>query len=255
MNLLWAPDGNRISFLATVDDLSQVFVLSLQGGEAKQVTESKGGILHHSWSPDGKYIGVIAENDPQSKTGTDRFNNAFEVGSNDYLTNSQASENHVAIVPSNGGELQAISPQGLIVATEFYNSSLSWSPDAKQLVLTEYPSSRSGDSDRGKIHLLNVETKSMRPLTNNSDLEGPGYFSPDGKQVIYFYPRDGIPANLSEIYSASVADGATNSVTRKLDREILDFTWLSDGRLLLTGYDGLKSALWLRTGTAEFLAA
>src|SRR5438067_2557072 len=36
----WSPDGTRLAFLATVDARPQVFVLSLAGGEAWQVTKS-----------------------------------------------------------------------------------------------------------------------------------------------------------------------------------------------------------------------
>src|SRR6185437_15206867 len=101
----------------------------------------------------------IADEDPITKTGTDRFNDSFEVGSNNYLTRSAATQNYVGLIPTSAGhDSKRLTPPGVIVATEFYNSSLSWSSDAKQLAITTYPSSRSGDSDLGKIHLLNIES-------------------------------------------------------------------------------------------------
>ena len=48
---------------------------------------------------------------------------------------------------------------------------------------------------------------------------------------------------LAEVYLAS-PNGSASSVTRTLDREILDFAWFSNGLLVLTGYDGLQSAIW-----------
>ena len=123
-----------------------------------------------------------------------------------------------------------------------------WSSDAKRLAITTYPSSRSGDSDLGKIQLLDIESQKLQPLTSNPNKEGPAYFLPGkDQQLVFFYPRDGVPANLTEVYSASPGKSA-NSITRTLDREILDFTWFSDGRLLLTGYDGLQSAIWMQNG-------
>ena len=122
---------------------------------------------------------------------------------------------------SGGHDNKRLTPPGITVATEFYNSSLSWSPDGRQLAITTYPSSRSGDSDLGKIHLLNVESQKLQPLTSQSNKEGPAYFLPGmDQQLVFFYPRDGIPANLSEVYSAS-PNGIRESVTRTLDREIL----------------------------------
>lgn len=241
----WSPAGDRIAFLGTVDDVAQVFTQSVQGGEAKQITASKGGILHYSWSPDGKRFAFIAIEEPVLKTGTDRFNNSFKVGSNDYLAATAASQNYVGIVETNGADHEKrLTPPGINVATDFYNSSLSWSPDGKLLAVTTYPSSRSGDSDLGKIHLLNVESQELQPLTSQANKEGPAYFLPRADQrLAFFYPRDGIPANVTEVYSAS-PNGSVSNLTRILDREILDFAWLSNGRLLLTGYDGLQSAIW-----------
>jgi dipeptidyl aminopeptidase/acylaminoacyl peptidase len=246
----WSPSGDQIAFLATVEGLSQIFTMSLQGGEAQQITNSKGGILHYSWSPDGKQFAFVADEDPITKSGAEKFNDSFEVGSNDFLTRSAATQNYVGLISTSGGDDKRLTSPGVIVATEFYNSSLSWSSDAKQLAITTYPSSRSGDSDLGKIQLLDVESQKLQPLTSNANKEGPAYFLPGKDQrLVFFYPRDGIPANVTEVYAADPG-GSANSITRSLDREILDYTWFSDGRLLLTGYDGLQSAIWMQNGNS-----
>ncbi|MCI0617601.1 hypothetical protein L0244_31895, partial [bacterium] len=179
----WSPAGDQIAFLATVDGVSQIFTMSLQGGEAQQITNSKGGILHYSWRPDGKQFAFIADEDPITKTGTDRFNDSFEVGSNDYLTRSAATQNYMGVVTTSGGhDSKRLTSPGVIVATEFYNSSLSWSSDAKQIAITTYPSSRSGDSDLGKIQLLDVNSQKLQPVTSNANKEGPAYFLPGNDQ-------------------------------------------------------------------------
>ena len=251
---LWAPEGGRVSFLAESDHGLQIFLLSLQGGETEQITNIKGGILHHTWSPDGMKFAFVAGEESPEKTGADKFNNAFEVGSNNYLTSEPPAQNYAGMIQINKKDPKQISPKGVIVATEFYNSSLSWAPDGNQLAITVYPSSRSGDSDLGKIHLLNLENNTLHPLTEHTGQEGPGYFSPDAKQMIFFYPRDGVPANVSEVYSVPTTGGASKSLTRSLDREVMDFVWLSDGRLLVTGYDGVKSAIWRLEQTGKFTA-
>jgi dipeptidyl aminopeptidase/acylaminoacyl peptidase len=249
---LWAPDGGRISFLAESDNGLQIFLLPLQGGEAQQITNIKGGILHHTWSPDGTKFAFIAAEVPPEKTGTDKFNNAFEVGSNNYLTTEPPVQNYAGIIEIIKKIPKQISPKGVIVATEFYNSSLSWTPDGNQIAITVYPSSRSGDSDLGKVHLLNLENNTLHPLTEHADQEGPGYFSPDGKQMLFSYPRDGIPANESEVYSVATTSGVSKSLTRSLDREVLEFAWLPDSKILLTGYDGVKSTIWVLDQTGKF---
>ena len=96
---------------------------------------SKGGILHYSWSPDGKRFAFISVEDPIVKTGTERFNDSYEVGSNDYLTLNAATQNYVGMVETTGRDSsKRLTSPGITVATEFYNSSLSWSPDGDSLL-------------------------------------------------------------------------------------------------------------------------
>ncbi len=52
----WSPDGKSIAFVRTADGKPQVFVLSLEGGEAVQITKYKYGAANPKWSPDGKKI-------------------------------------------------------------------------------------------------------------------------------------------------------------------------------------------------------
>ena len=85
----WSPQG-IVSLLLHPFKVSHVFVLPFKGGEARQITSSKEGILHYSWSPDGKLFALICMEDPDTKSGPERFNDSFEVGSNNYLTQSAA---------------------------------------------------------------------------------------------------------------------------------------------------------------------
>jgi dipeptidyl aminopeptidase/acylaminoacyl peptidase len=52
----WSPDGKQIAFVRAVDGRPQVFILSLDGGEAFQLTKYKYGAAGPKWSPDGKQI-------------------------------------------------------------------------------------------------------------------------------------------------------------------------------------------------------
>jgi dipeptidyl aminopeptidase/acylaminoacyl peptidase len=242
----WSPTGDRISFLAeSAKEGTQIFVLPIHMKEARQITHVKGGILHHTWSPDGTRFALIAQEPSPTKTGPQRFNNAFEVGNNNYLTTEPATSNHVAIVNIADGIVRQITPRGTIVATDFSNSSLSWSMDGTKLAINIYPSSRSGDNDLGVVHLLDVGSGKSQPVTNLKDQMGPGVISQDGNQILFAYPRDGVPANESEVYAVDINGGESKSISRSLDREILQFVSLSSGRVLMSGYEGVKSQLWL----------
>jgi dipeptidyl aminopeptidase/acylaminoacyl peptidase len=50
---VWAPDSTRIAFIRTHESKPQIWILSLEGGEAYRVTSSEFGAHAPQWSPDG----------------------------------------------------------------------------------------------------------------------------------------------------------------------------------------------------------
>ncbi len=52
----WSPDGKQIAFVRKAGDKPQIFLLSLEGGEAMQLTDFQYGANGPQWSPDGKRI-------------------------------------------------------------------------------------------------------------------------------------------------------------------------------------------------------
>lgn len=53
---VWSPDGNTIAFTRAIKGKSQVFLLSLNGGEPIQITDFKYAVNSPKWSPDGNKI-------------------------------------------------------------------------------------------------------------------------------------------------------------------------------------------------------
>ena len=66
----WSPSGDRIAFVSTRgedDDRTQLWVLPVDGGEARRVTDVVGGVSDIVWSPDGERIAFV-----QPVTSADR---------------------------------------------------------------------------------------------------------------------------------------------------------------------------------------
>ncbi|WP_204350229.1 TolB family protein, partial [Klebsiella pneumoniae] len=64
----WAPNGEQIAFISRAgsgkEATNQIFLLSLQGGEAKQITKAAKGVQHFAWSPNSSQIAYAALNEP-----------------------------------------------------------------------------------------------------------------------------------------------------------------------------------------------
>ena len=52
----WSPNGKQLVFVRATEGRPQLFLLSLEGGEPRQLTHSKYGASAPHWSPDGKQI-------------------------------------------------------------------------------------------------------------------------------------------------------------------------------------------------------
>ena len=52
----WSPDGSKLAFVRNIESKPQLFLLTMQGGEAIQITNAKYGAANPKWSPDGQKI-------------------------------------------------------------------------------------------------------------------------------------------------------------------------------------------------------
>ena len=64
---VWSPDGKTIAFLSARSGDSQVYLLSMDGGEAKLLTHLSTGADIVKWSPDGKTIAFTSGVYPDCK--------------------------------------------------------------------------------------------------------------------------------------------------------------------------------------------
>src|SRR5262245_35871008 len=70
----WSPDGKYLSFTSSrpgKTKCNQVWLMDRLGGEAQQITELKGRLQGHEWSPDSKRLAlVVGDPDPDADSNT-----------------------------------------------------------------------------------------------------------------------------------------------------------------------------------------
>lgn len=250
----WAPDGQSLAFLASGDGGAQIYLLPLAGGEAYPITQAPGGVRRFVWSPDGQHLAYITDEAAAVKNGRDRFNKSFEVGSADYLTTSRPANRTIWVTDAAGQDAKQVTPAGTTVGTELSLSNISWSGDGNRLTFTVFPSPFPGDSDLGQVTVLDLKTGTMSAVTGHAMLESSSVFDPSGKRLAYQYPRDGVPANLGEVYVYDFERQQNTSWTLDLDRDIASHHWLKDGSLLISAPDELRIGLWRSPRPGQFTA-
>ena len=243
----WSPSGDRVAFIAAVgagrEAKQQIFVLSMNGGDAAQITDAPNSIEQFAWRPNGQDIAYVAADEAENKQDIERHLDAFEVGDNGYLETKAPTPSHIWLVAADGGKARRLTsgPWTLpkVLPPSSPSSPLSWSPDGNSIVFTKQDDPHSGDSDLRTVQVLSVATGEIRKLTNHDKLEGFGVFSPDGGRIAYWFPRDGSRSNENEIFVTSATGGDGQDATRAIDRNILRAIWMPDGKsLLVGGHDG-----------------
>jgi dipeptidyl aminopeptidase/acylaminoacyl peptidase len=248
----WSPTGDRLAFLAAdADKHDQIFVLDMNGGDALQVTHSPVAIQQFAWKPDGSAFAYAAADEMPKKTGADRFDDAFEVGNNDFLSTTRTLPTHLWLIPSSGGTAKRLTSGAWSLPVAFPPgppaSPISFTPDGSKLLYVRLENTYSGDRRMSSPQVLDLATSQSEPITTHTKDASFPFPSPDGQHVAYVFPRDGVERNYNDIYVTSGLKGDGDNLTRSLDRNFFRPVWLPDSRAFLVGAnDGSTASLWVQ---------
>jgi dipeptidyl aminopeptidase/acylaminoacyl peptidase len=232
----WSPDGCSLAFVSNRDkDTPQLFVLSLQGGEPRQLTSLKRGAGTAIWSPDGQRVAFAARVDipeiasqegqsdekgkpPRVKIITRVHHKADGEG----LT--EAIRKHLFVLTVDADEPKQITDG------DWDDADPAWSPDGALLAFT---SSRERDRDLSILNDVWVVPSSggrVRRVTRHRGQAATPTFSPDGAQIAYLGHERGweYGAN-TELLLVAATGGASRSLSRETDEEVGNAA-LSDAR-------------------------
>lgn len=241
----WSPDGRYLSFTSSRPGPakgSQVWLIDLKGGEARQMTEIKGRLQGYEWSPDSKTIAmVIGDPDPDEPAPTDpapakppkpividRYR--FKQDVQGYLLSGR--HTYIYLYDPASKKLDRLTK------AKHDESSPAWSPDSKRIAFT---SNRAADPDRETAFQLFVTDAKAgateKPVTpaGNPATRGAPKWSPDGRWLAYLETDEkNLSAysmtHLTLVPSDGGAAPARVSATEDLDRGVSDLEFMPDGR-------------------------
>lgn len=262
----FAPDGHTLAFLSPdATGKMQVWLMPMAGtgGETRRLTSHVSGVEHFSWRPDGGAIAYAAADTAPKRDGEGRHLTTFTVGAQDLFLRETIQPQHIWVADVNDQSTRRLTSGKwsleFVLPPGSPPSGLSWSPDGRTIAFTQVVAPESGKLDSVHVQLLDVATGALRPLTRARTFENNPVFSPDGKSVAYWYPREG-RGDLSwenEVWIAPAGGGAPRSITRALDHNLFGAQWMPDGAsLLVAGNDKASVGAWIQPldGPARRLA-
>ncbi len=175
----WSPDGQQIAFMSTRGEKPQLYVIPVDGGEARAITSLKQGVGGGPrWSPDGKQIAFtgLAQTEPRDPTKPYRVDrHVYRFDGMEYLDDSAQS---VYVVDANGGEAKRLTNDRM------HNGNLHWSPDGKEILFTASLFPDTHDSLSSSLCIVNVKSGEIRTLIEHWMMGSIGW-TPDGKRVVF----------------------------------------------------------------------
>jgi dipeptidyl aminopeptidase/acylaminoacyl peptidase len=249
----WSPDGEQLAFISRVgqgkDALNQIFLLSMLGGEAKQITKAPKGVQHFAWSPNSVDIAYASLNEAKNKMEIEKGYTAFEITNNDMFIGSQPQPSHIWLVNTTIVENKRLTNGDwslpLVIPPSAPSSPFSWSPDGKTILFVKVTTAYSGDGQKRTIQMLNVADGSYKPLTTRTRLEAYPNFSPDGSKIAYWFKKADVNESINELWVSNANGSEGKAISSQLNRDLYLSAWMPDGKnLLVGGHNDNKTSLW-----------
>jgi dipeptidyl aminopeptidase/acylaminoacyl peptidase len=172
----WSPDGKTIAFTTTRgdDEFAQIYLLPVDGGEARRLTTHASAVSDISWAPDGSALYFSA---PEAKTADEkaRDKNKDDV----YAYDENYKHTHLWKVSVSSRT------ESRITSGDFSVTWYKLSDDGRKIAHHRWPTPLLGANGDGEVWVMNADGSAAVQLTKNSVQEGDAALSPDGSQLLF----------------------------------------------------------------------
>ena len=231
----WSPDGRTLAFVSDRNappgdgkkrKPKNVFVLSLEGGEARPLTLFDEDAGELAWSPDGKRLTFTlkdAKDKDAEESGIRVYDHMRYKTDEGFLLDGR--RRHVWLVDPSGVEPRKLTDG------DYDDAQPVWSPDGREIA---FVSNRTKERERNTvadIHVVAIEGGATRRITDEVGSYGNPSWSPDGSTIACYGVAKAIGSSAKNVHVFAFPSngGAGHDLTNGWDRTV-GSTVMSDMR-------------------------
>lgn len=256
---VWAPDGKTLAFLSSRSGDSQVYLLSMDGGEAHPLTKLSTGADMVKWSPDGKTIAFTSsiypdcvsrsaaalnnDEDCNSKRDAEKEKNKVKAHVAEHLLYrhwthwNEGKRSHLLVVPADG----SAAPRDLTAGADYDvppdersgPGDINFSSDGKEICFTAVTDKMEAISTNADLFVVAVAGGEAKRITTQQGFDGNPVYSPDGKYIAYHAQLT--PRYESDRWRVMLYDrqsGKNESISDGFDCSAEELAWSPDSKTI-----------------------
>ncbi len=255
----WSPDGKTLGFISSRDGNSQVYLLPMEGGEARKLTTLSGGADIFKWSPDGKTIAFTSsvypdcvsrsaaalnnDDDCNSKRDTEKEKSQVKAHVYEQLLYRhwthwfEGKRSHLFVVPVDAGaaarDLTAGANYDVPPDERSGPGDLNFSPDGKEICFTAVTDKVEAISTNGDLFIVPVAGGEAKRITTNPGFDGNPVYSPDGRTIAYHAQLTaGYESDRWQVMLYDRHTGKSENLSEGFDRNANELAWSPDSKTI-----------------------
>jgi dipeptidyl aminopeptidase/acylaminoacyl peptidase len=247
---VWSPDGKTLAFLSSRTADSQVYLLSLDGGEAHALTKLSTGADIVKWSPDGKTIAFTSsvypdckDDDCNSKRDAEKEKSKVKAHVAEHLLYrhwthwNEGKRSHLFVVPADGSAV----PRDLTAGADYDvppderggPGDINFSPDSQELCFTTVKDKMEAVSTNADLFIVPVAGGEAKPITTQPGFDGNPVYSPDGKYIAYHAQlKAEYESDRWRVMLYDRQTGKNENLSEGFDRSANELAWSPDSKTI-----------------------
>jgi len=256
---VWSPDGKTLAFLSSRSGASQVYLLSMDGGEARPLTHLSTGADIVKWSPDGKTIAFTSSvypdcisrsagalnNDDEcnGKRDAEKEKNKVKAHVAEQLLYrhwthwNEGKRSHLFVVPADASAVPRDLTAGAIYDVPPDERSgpgdINFSPDGKEICFTAVTDKVEATSTNGDLFIVPVAGGEAKRITTQPGFDGNPVYSPDGRYIAYHAQfTAGYESDRWRVMLYDRQSGKNENLSEGFDRSANELAWSPDSKTI-----------------------